>query len=67
MRLEWNPTFSRQAEQLDLRYSCADCGHFDVIRQVCAHGWPMVDHRQPHAGADEADREVVFCKEFELL
>lgn len=66
MRLQWNPMFSEQAERFDLRYSCADCGHFDVRAQRCAHGWPMADHRQPHAGARQAHREVVFCKEFEL-
>lgn len=66
MRLQWNTTFSRQAEQFDLRYSCPDCGHFDAVAEVCAHGWPNIDHRLPHAGVEQADREVVFCKEFEL-
>jgi hypothetical protein len=66
VRLQWNPTFGREARELDLRYTCVDCGHFDPRRQQCVHGWPLVDHRRPHAGAAEADREVVFCKEFEL-
>ncbi len=67
MRLQWNPNFTRQAEQFDLRYSCEDCGYFDAGHQTCAHKWPTKDHRLPHAGAEEADRKVVFCKEFELL
>lgn len=66
MRLDWNPSFSRQAEQFDLRYCCPDCGHFDAVGQVCANRWPTTDHRQPHAGAEQAHRKVVFCKEFEL-
>jgi len=66
VRLAWNAKFSREAEQFDLRYCCPDCGQFDAVARVCAHGWPMTDHRQPHAGAEQADREVVFCKEFEL-
>lgn len=66
MRIDWNPSFSQQAEQFDLRYCCPDCGHFDTVGQVCAHRWPTADHRQPHAGAEQAQRKVVFCKEFEL-
>ncbi len=67
MRLEWNATFTEQAQQFDFKYSCEDCGHFIVPLQACAHKWPLLDHRLPHSGADEAEREVVFCKEFELL
>ncbi len=65
MRLTWNATFGQEVEAFDLRYCCEDCGLFDTVVQRCAHGWPLADHRLPR-GPDQAQREVVFCKEFEL-
>jgi len=44
----------------DLRYTCDDCAHFDAGRVACAHGYPTEPHRRG------PDKEVIFCKEFEL-
>lgn len=66
MRLPWTPEFSRQVEAHGFCYTCPECAHYAADLQRCAHEWPLIDHRTPHRSSDEAGREIVFCKEFEL-
>jgi hypothetical protein len=66
MRLRVGPEFHDERRRFQLRFCCEDCVHLDRERDRCAHGWPTREHRRARY-ADPACREVVFCKEFELL
>jgi hypothetical protein len=58
--------FDEEAERYSLRFCCEDCGHFDPVREVCRHEWPVAPHRRARYQARAAPGdEVVFCKEFE--
>jgi hypothetical protein len=61
--------FDEEAERFALVYTCEACGHFDPVREACAHDWPTALHRQARyarpAASGAAVSEVVFCKEFE--
>jgi hypothetical protein len=57
------PRFEEERARFRLCYRCEDCGHYDAPRDLCRHGWPLLDQR---ARGDEPPAEVVFCKEFEL-
>ena len=66
MNVPRDPRFDDEAERFALRFTCEDCGHFDAATELCAHEWPTALHRIARY-RDPATREVVFCKEFELL
>jgi hypothetical protein len=66
MRLPLGPEFREQCERYRFRFCCEDCTYFDRERQRCVHGWPETQHRLA-TYREEGCRELVFCKEFELL
>ena len=61
-----NQAFREEWKRYDLRFCCEDCVHLDLEIQRCAHGWPDQEHRLAYYES-EACKEVIFCKEFELL
>ena len=63
MRLPQDDRFREERARLRLSFTCEDCALWDDARDACAHGYPTREHRRPEPGAD---REVVFCKDFEL-
>ena len=58
--------FVDEAERFALRYTCEDCGHFDLVRQRCHHEWPTDQHRRLPDPASAIGGELWFCKEFEV-
>jgi hypothetical protein len=71
VRLDWSADFDEERTRFHLRCFCEDCGHFDVAREACRHGWPTELHRARSISrslpAEPASpRPLVFCKEFEL-
>ncbi len=66
MRLPMTDLFRREWKEWDLRFCCEDCGHLDPVTQSCAHGWPDKEHRVAYYQSSDC-KEVIFCKEFELL
>jgi hypothetical protein len=56
-------TFRREAEHFQLRWSCESCAHFEEETGACSHGFPNSAHRLRDL---EGQRELVFCKDFEL-
>lgn len=66
MRLPLGPEFRSEWERYNFCFCCEQCAHFDPADDVCAHGWPDREHRLDHY-RDPACKELVFCKEFELL
>ena len=66
MRVPLDREFHRQRRQLNFKFCCEDCGHFDRRQGCCAHGWPTQLHRTARYD-DPACSDIVFCKEFELL
>lgn len=52
-----------EARRYLLRFSCADCVHFEKITGTCAEGFPNDEHVTDDLDALDV---VVFCKEFEL-
>jgi hypothetical protein len=64
MRVPRTERFDDERDRYGLRFCCEDCGHFDAARERCRHDWPTDAHRR--ARYDEAQPEIVFCKEFEL-
>ncbi len=66
MRLPMTPLFRQEWERWDLRFCCEDCAHLDRNEQTCAHGWPDAEHRRAYYESP-ACKEVIFCKEFELI
>ena len=60
-----------EATRFRLRYTCADCAHFDASGRLCAEGYPNEEHLEdriaPAASARaSALASVTFCKSFEL-
>jgi len=55
--------FDEESERFQLRFCCEDCGHFDPQSEHCAHEWPSDSHRRRTA---QEERQLDFCKEFEL-
>jgi hypothetical protein len=64
VRIHRDQQFDAEAQRLDFRHCCEDCGHYDVATGGCRHYWPNEEHRQ--AFYLRPGTEVVFCKEFEL-
>jgi len=59
-----DPRLREEAERFELRFTCEHCVHFEPERSGCAHGYPTA----PHRGVVLAlEREIEFCKEFELV
>ena len=63
MKIHVDGRFTRQAEELDLRFRCPDCFHYLESTGQCAHLWPNEAHKAP---LPEGPTELLFCKEFEL-
>lgn len=55
--------FRDEARLFRLSFTCEACAHFAPDSETCANGYPNEAHR---ARAVEAQRELEFCKEFEL-
>jgi hypothetical protein len=64
MRTLVDSALRREAEALQLRYSCLHCVHFEPDRRGCAEGYPNAAHRD--AAIEDVDT-LEFCKSFELL
>ena len=67
MRLVLPAEFWDEAERFAFRFCCEDCCYFDRQKERCVHGWPAADHRQATYDDRASRRELVFCKEFELV
>lgn len=65
MRQRALPSFQSERERFALRFTCEHCTYFRVEDGRCMHGYPNEEHRAERFG--EGARELVFCKEFELL
>ena len=63
MRTRIDAQLVRQVVEYRLRYCCESCGHFDDIASSCSLGYPEQPHRRRELAID---RELVFCKEFDL-
>jgi hypothetical protein len=53
----------REVSKFVLRYTCDSCAHFDPEVGACGNGFPTAPHRDVDLARD---REIVFCKLFEL-
>lgn len=63
MKTRVDPRLREEAARFELRFTCEHCVHFEPERRGCAHGYPTA----PHLGVELArEREIEFCKEFEL-
>ena len=69
MRQRALPSFTDERERYALRFTCEHCTYFRVEVERCMHGYPNAEHRAARygEGARVGTRELVFCKEFELL
>ena len=65
MRQAALPSFVSERARFALRFTCEHCTYFDVSRERCTHGYPNAEHRDARYEANV--RELVFCKEFELV
>ena len=66
MRLPLEPGFHLERRRFNLRFCCEDCTYLDREHQRCVHGWPQEEHRARFYD-DPGCREIIFCKEFELI
>jgi len=60
VEIERDATLDAEAARFGLVRHCEDCALFDDGSERCAHGYPTALHRKR-----EAERVVVFCKDFE--
>jgi len=65
VRVPLDPDFRDEWQRFGLRFCCEDCAYL-TREGECAHGWPQAEHRLARY-ADPSCRELVFCKEFELV
>lgn len=65
MRQRALPSFVDERVRFALRFTCEHCTYFRAADEVCMHGYPNAEHREARYGDDA--RELVFCKEFELV
>lgn len=64
MRALIDPWLREEALRFQLRFTCADCVHFESERRACANEYPT----QAHPDVDrERQESLEFCKEFELV
>jgi len=63
MRTPVDERFAKEIADFSLRFTCGDCLHFLRDRGTCAHEWPNEDHLLP---LSPGEKEIIFCKEFEL-
>jgi hypothetical protein len=63
MKTRVDARFREEAHAFELRYTCESCAHYDPDRQRCGNGYPTEPHRQRDL---KAERELLFCKQFEL-
>jgi hypothetical protein len=66
MRLPLGPEFREEWDRFSFRFCCEDCCYLDRDAQACVHGWPRAEHAVDFY-QDLGCRELVFCKEFELV
>ena len=65
MKQSSSPLFVVQRESYALRFTCEHCAFFDVTSERCTHGYPNEEHRL--ARYRDAQHELVFCKDFDLM
>ncbi|MEP7052050.1 MAG: hypothetical protein ABJB12_16915 [Pseudomonadota bacterium] len=53
-----------EASRFRLRFTCADCVHFEEELRACANGYPTQAHLDVNL---EQQESLEFCKEFELV
>ena len=64
MRTLIDPQLRDEARRFAFRFTCQDCVHFAAERRACANGYPTVAHLDVDL---EAQQNLEFCKEFELV
>ncbi len=53
-----------EAERYRLRFRCEECVQYAPTVQGCANGYPT----EPHRAVDlRLERQILFCKDFELV
>ena len=63
MRTRVDDSLRSEAAHYALRFSCANCAHWNVDAERCAEGFPNEEHRLVDLRRCD---EIVFCKSFEL-
>jgi hypothetical protein len=66
MHLAFGPEFRQEWAHYRFRFCCEDCTYMDRQRDRCVHGWPDEEHRLRFY-EDILCRELIFCKEFEVI
>ena len=78
MKFVYSQEFLEQCLSFKLLYTCDYCVYFAPLSDRCSHGYPTTDHRLPDEKKLSAakaqgkenlfeEKNLVFCKEFEIL
>ena len=67
MKIPYDHRFAEQRREYRFVFTCENCRYYSLLRGECLHEYPNMEHRAAHYDPENPPREILFCKEFELI